>query len=337
MKPVIAIIFGGQSAEHEHSLRSAMHVIENINHSIYDVLQIGIDTDGTMYAGPQVLMTFKHNQSRNSLAQCSISTTSHLPGVMIIPQGKPSIFQKIDLFLPIIHGAKGEDGTLQGILEYTKVPFLGSHVLGGALAKDKIVMKKLLATYGLPQVPFLPFTKEDITTDILTVSETITQNLHYPLLVQPANFDSSSHPKKVTTLGGLEDALEQVISLHDRIIVEQSIPNVRHLSCAIIGKRHLEVSRVGERLGDTESIIPAPLDSHTTAEIQNLAKKVFQMLDLQGVAQVDLLFTPEQLFIDQVHTLPGLEAQDMFCKLFASEGVDNKQLIQRLIDISLGE
>ncbi len=349
MKPVIAIIFGGESPEHEISLLSAIHVIENINHDQYDVLQIGIDKDGTMYAGPQVLMTLKHNQPREALAHCSISTSAHLPGVFILPRNKPSVFQKVDLFFPVTHGPKGEDGTLQGVLEYSHLPYVGSGVLGSALGMDKIVMKKVFATYRLPQVPFLPFTKAEIETDILTVCEQITQNLHYPLFVKPANLGSSLGIKKVTSLGKLEDALEHAITFSNRVIVEQGLANVRELECGVIGHQHLEVSKVGEIISgaefydfhskyssdNTQTLIPAPIDNHLSKEIQNLSQKAFRLLNLKGLARIDFFLSNDQLLINEVNTLPGFTPKSMFTKLFASDGIDSKQLIQKLIDISL--
>ncbi len=349
MKPVIAIIFGGVTAEHQLSLLSAMHVIENINHAVYDVLQIGVDTDGTMYAGPHVLMTLKHDLSRHELAKCTISTSGDLKGVFILPTGKANVFQKIDLFFPLIHGPYGEDGTLQGIFEYSHVPYVGSGVLGSALGMDKIVMKKLFATYRLAQVPFLPFTKEEIQTDILTVRETITQDLRFPLFVKPANFGSSIGIKKVSNIGKLEDALEFACTYSDRIIVEQGLTNARELECAVIGTNHLETSNVGEvtsrgefydgaaqyHSDQTQVIIPAPLDHQTTAEIKSMALKAFKIMHLRGLAKIDFFLINEQILINEVNTLPSFTANGMLCKLFGSAGIDTKQLIQKLIDISL--
>lgn len=348
MKPVLAIIFGGVT-EHEISLQSAMHVIENIDHSRYDVLQIGIDQTGNMYAGPQTLMTLKHNLDRNTLAPCTISTNGHFPGVMIFPKDKPSVFQKVDLFLPLTQGPLGEDGTLQGVLEYSKVPYLGSGVLGSSLAMDKIVTKKLFATYRLPQVPFLPLRKDEIQTDILSVCDLITRDLHFPLYVKPANLGSHLGMRKVTNLGKLEDALEHACQYSDRIIVEQGLSNIRELSCAVIGTHHLETSKVGEVTSagefydndaqyhgeSTQALIPAPLDMHMATEIQGLAQQAFHILHLRGMARVDFFLNGDQIFINNVSTIPSFSKNSLFCKLFANEGFDIKQLIQKLIDISL--
>jgi D-alanine-D-alanine ligase len=349
MKPVLAIIFGGATAEHEISLLSAMHVIENIDHSRYDVLQIGIDQESNMYAGPQVLMTLKHNLDRSSLAPCMISTNGHFPGVMIFPPGKPAVFQKVNIFFPLTHGPLGEDGTLQGVLEYSKVPYVSSGVLGSALAMDKIISKKIFATYRLPQVPFLPFRRDEIQTDLLSVCDAITRDLHFPLYVKPANLGSHLGIRKVTNLGKLEDALEYACKYSDRIIVEQGLGNIRELSCAVIGDYHLEISKVGEVTSASEFydkdtkyhgeaaqvLIPAPLDSHIVAEIQSMAQQAFRILHLRGMARIDFFLNGNQVFINNVNTIPSFSSTSLFCKLFASEGIDIKQLIQKLIDISL--
>ncbi|MBP6084850.1 D-alanine--D-alanine ligase [Candidatus Gracilibacteria bacterium] len=349
MKPIIAIIFGGVSAEHEVSLLSAIQVIEHIDHNQYDILQVGIDKDGTMYAGPQVLSVLKHNKDRAMLTKCTISTTHHFPGVLIMPENKPMVFQPVSLFFPLTHGAKGEDGTLQGVLEYSQVPYVGSQVLGSALGMDKIAMKKLFATYRLPQVPFLPFTKREISNDIISVREDIVANLHFPVFVKPANLGSSIGIRKATTTGELEDALEHAIRLSDRIIVEQGLIDMRELECAVLGDHTLTVSTVGEVVSGNELadyqlnhenshlqvIIPALIDKVTQQEVQALAKQAFQLLNLRGMATIDFFMTHNQLMINKVSTIPEFTAAGMFARLFAAADIDMKELIQKLITISL--
>lgn len=352
MKPVIAVIFGGTSDEHDISLLSAMNIIENIDHSHYDILQIGISKQGKMYVGPNVILSFKHNSHIEELTPCSISTNSLYPGVFILNKENAHVFQKVDLFFPIVHGTKGEDGTLQGILEYTTVPYVGSGVLGSALGMDKIAMKKIFATYRIPQVPFLPFTKTQIQIDIISVKEEILANLQYPLFVKPANLGSSIGVQKVKTNGKLEDALEEACKYSDRIIVEQGISKMREMECAVIENNHqIETSVVGEVIPtgefyDFESkyhtdgaqmIIPALTDKVTLSTIQSLAKQAFQLLDLRGLARVDFFVTEEAIFINEVNTLPGFTNMSMFTRLFASQGRDIKMIVQELINSALNQ
>ncbi len=349
MKKVIAVIFGGQSDEYDISLLSAMNVIEHIDHHQYDILQIGITKKGEMYAGPQVLLNLKHNRDIESLTPCSISSNHQYPGVFIITKSGQHVFQKVDLFFPLTHGPKGEDGTLQGMLEYSGVPYVGSGVLGSALGMDKIVMKKIFATYRLPQVPFLPFTKEQIQTDIISVKEEILTNLTYPLFVKPANLGSSIGVKKVKTSGKLEDALFYACQYSDRIIVEQGLKNMREMECAVFEGAHLETSTVGEVIANrefydykakynddsTQMIIPALTDKVTISTIQSISKQVFSMLHLKGLARVDFFVTSDAVFINEVNTLPGFTPTSMYTRLFAASGKDINQLIAAIIDRAL--
>ncbi|MBI4835715.1 MAG: D-alanine--D-alanine ligase [Candidatus Abawacabacteria bacterium] len=347
MKPIIAVIFGGVSVEHKISLLSAMNVIEHINHEVYDILQIGIAQDGKMYVGPEVLLSLQHNKPLEHLPQCIISTNQCLPGIHIFSKGKDTFQQKVDLFFPVVHGTQGEDGSLQGILEYTGIPYIGSHVLGSALGMDKIIMKKVFATYRLPQVPFLPFTKKQINTDIISVKEEILANLRYPLFIKPANLGSSIGVKKVKTNGKLEDALEEACHFSERVIVEQGLTNIREIECAVLETEgELATSMVGEVIPsgefydydakyndeNTQMIIPALLDKVTTSNIQKMAKDVFTMLDLRGVARVDFFVNDEQIFINEVNTLPGLTAASMYPRLFAAQGMNIETLLQKMID-----
>lgn len=349
MKPIIAVIFGGTSQEHDISLLSAMSLIENMNHDLYDVLQIGIAKNGDLYVGPDVLLKLKHNKDTEELTPCSISTNPQFPGVFILTKDKTHVFQKVDLFFPLVHGPKGEDGTLQGVLEYSGVPYVGSSVLGSAIGMDKIMMKKVFATYRLPQVPFLPFTKKQIETDVISVKEEILADLQYPIFVKPANLGSSIGIKKVKTNGKLEDALEEACQYSDRIIVEQGISDMREVECAVIEGEHLETSAVGEVISSgefydyeakyhdekTQMIIPALLDKITIASIQDMAKQAFGILHLRGLARVDFFVTPNAILINEVNTLPGFTPTSMYPRLFAASGKDLKQLIQQLIDHAL--
>ncbi len=349
MKPIIGIIFGGTSLEHEISLLSAVTIIENIDHDKYDILQIGITLDGKVYVGPEVLMSMRHKKEMTGLARGTISTNAEFPGVFILTSDGQHVFQKVDLFFPMTHGTFGEDGTLQGVLEYSRVPYVGSRVLGSALGMDKIIMKKVFATYRLPQVPFLPFTKEQIKTDIIAVRDEILANLHYPIFVKPANLGSSIGVKKVKTNGALQDALEQTTEHSHRIIVEQGISNMREIECAVIGTRKIDTSTVGEVTHtaefydykakyedeDTQMIIPAILDKVTISDIQSMAKKAVEILDMRGLARVDFFVTQDEIYINEVNSLPGFTAVSMYPRLFESQGMSIKDLIQRLIDDAL--
>lgn len=351
MKPIIGIIFGGTSLEHAVSLLSAVTIIENIDHDKYDILQIGIALDGKIYVGPEVLMSLRHKKDMTGLAQGTISTNAEFPGVFIFTGDGQHVFQKVDLFFPITHGTFGEDGTLQGALEYSHVPYVGSRVLGSALGMDKIIMKKIFATYRLPQVPFLPFTKEQIKTDIIAVRDEILSNMHYPIFVKPANLGSSIGVKKVKTNGDLQDALDQTTEHSNRIIVEQGVANMREIECAVIGTRKIDVSTVGEVIHkaefynykakyedtNTQMIIPAILDKVTISDVQSMAKRAFEILDLRGLARVDFFITPDELFINEVNTLPGFTADSMYPRLFESQGMSIKDLVQRLIDDALAK
>jgi D-alanine-D-alanine ligase len=217
MKPIIAVIFGGTSPEHEISLLSAMQVIENIDHERYDILQIGISKQGAMYVGPSVLLSLRHNQNIDHLTQCSISTNINFPGVFILTKDGSHAFQKVDLFFPLVHGMHGEDGTLQGALECLKIPYSGSGVMASSIAIDKHRTKLIWQALGLPVAKWQYLTERDYRRGNFKLQ------LQLPIIVKPVREGSTIGITKLHTLDKLEMAIELAFKSDTALLIEELI------------------------------------------------------------------------------------------------------------------
>ncbi len=302
----VAIIFGGKSAEHEVSLQSAKNIIRAIDKKKYWVVPIKIAKNGRF--------DFKK--------LCSV-----------------------DVAFPVLHGPFGEDGTIQGLLKLAGIPFVGAGVLGSAVGMDKDVMKRLLRDAQMPIAKFLVFKNSD-SLDF----ESIVKKLGLPLFVKPANLGSSVGINKVKNKKDFSKAIADAFQYDRKILVEEYIQG-REIECSVLGNDNPIASVPGEIIANDEFYsykakyidengamleIPAKIPEDTKKKVQDLAIKTFKTLCCEGLARVDFFLRKNSdVVVNEINTIPGFTAISMYPKLWETSGIAYKELIDKLIQLSL--
>lgn len=352
----VGIIFGGRSCEHEISLVSASHVMSHLDRSKYEVVPIGITKDGEWLAGiePEQLhlqATTTQSNSCSSLSRCSQRSAECLSQLMFpLNHDDVGTYNALDVAFPVMHGSYGEDGTLQGLLEMANVPYVGCGVLGSALGMDKEKMKMIFRAVGLPVVNFQAYRRYEWKRSPATIMRTIEQSLTYPYFVKPANSGSSIGITKVCSHSMLENAIDIAAEYDSKIIIEQSI-DCREFSCSVLGNGDPMVSVIGESIfaGDfydyeakyfdksSHMVFPAVISPAIAEVMRRQAVDAFHALDLCGLARVDFFLEKEteQVYINEVNTLPSFTSQCMYPKLCEVSGLSYELLLDRLIELAL--
>lgn len=333
----LAILFGGKSAEHEVSIRSAKNIVQAIDKNKYDLTLIGIDKKNRWFLQ-------KDNKISNKISGEQISLIPGGAGEIISLSGKRT---KIDIAFPILHGPFGEDGTIQGILRMAGIPFVGAGVLGSAVGMDKDVMKRLLRDSGIPIGDFTSLKKDDE----IDFSK-LKKSLGLPLFVKPANLGSSVGISKVKNEKEFKAAVLEAFRFDNKIIIEEFIKG-REIECSVLGNENLIASVPGEIItkhsfysyeakyideNGAQLEIPARLPKKIQKRIQEIALATFRILECRGLGRVDLFLKDnDEVLVNEINTLPGFTNISMYPKLFEASGIAYPNLIERLIELSIEE
>jgi D-alanine-D-alanine ligase len=339
-KPVVLLVFGGRSAEHEVSVRSAENVHGALDREMYDELLIGIDRRGRW-----VLIDDPDFFRSNSVVSYHEEKEVYLPPVpgnrmLYMVQGEGKI-GPVDIVFPLLHGSFGEDGTLQGLLKLCDIPFVGASVLGSAVGMDKDFMKRLLREAGIPIPRFKVlhwYDPDDI--------PLLKKELGFPLFVKPANLGSSVGISKVRNDEELRKAIERALEYDTKIVVDEGIEG-RELECAVLGNESPVASSPGEIIPTHEFysyeakyidekgarlMVPADLKPAMAEEIRKLAVKSFLALGCEGMARVDFFLKGDgSVLVNEINTIPGFTSISMYPKLWEEAGVGPTELVHRLI------
>lgn len=346
----VAVLFGGQSGEHDVSLRSAQTVMAALDPARYEIVPIGISRDGRWLTGgdPMVQLTASSPLfSAGKAASFDPNAQAIVSAPGSLPQG---LSGDIDVVFPVLHGPMGEDGTVQGLLELAGIPYVGSGVLGSAVGMDKAMTKTILAQAGLPQGPWRLILRKEWERDPAEVREFIAQEFGFPVFVKPANMGSSVGVVKAHDPAEFDQAMATAARFDRRIIVEGAI-DARELEVSVLGNDEPVASVAGEIVpvhefydyaakyideGSTIEI-PARIDRNTMIDIQELAIAAFRALDLAGLARVDFFLDrqTDHLLINEVNTLPGFTSISMYPKLWEATGIPINELVDRLIQLAL--
>lgn len=346
----VGIIFGGTSSEHEVSLQSAKNILDALDRDRFEPVLIGIDKQGQWHLSqPGTFLLNADDPARIALHRSGTSLSVH-PGAEqapLCPSDASAALGQIDVVLPIVHGPLGEDGALQGLLRMANLPFVGSSVLGSAMAMDKDVAKRLLRDAGLQVAPWLCLRRHQAAT--VDVEAIITQ-LGLPLFVKPANQGSSVGVSKVKDADGFAAALELALRYDHKVLVESAVVG-REIECAVLGNAQPQASVCGEvvlhdefyaydtkyiNADGADVVVPADIDGDTQARIQQVALQAYQVLECAGMARVDVFLTGSGgIVINEINTLPGFTRISMYPKLWGASGVDYATLIMRLIELAL--
>ncbi|MDQ2885516.1 MAG: D-alanine--D-alanine ligase [Chloroflexota bacterium] len=355
----VGIIFGGRSGEHEVSLASARSVIANLDQNRYEVVPIGITKDGSWQLGtdPTSLQAAGQGVQLEAGEETGAPTAVTLTGDpslrRLIPVQSGEQLRdngELDVIFPVLHGTYGEDGALQGLLEMADLPYVGCGVLGAALGMDKEKMKMIFQNIGLPIIDYLVYRRNVWERAPESILDAVEQRLGYPVFVKPANLGSSVGINKAHNRNELVYAMQVAAEYDRKIVIERGI-NCRELECAVLGNDEPIVSVIGEIIASNEfydykakyidnksqNIIPAQLPQATAEEIRRQAIQAFLALDLSGLSRVDFFLEKEtnQVYINEVNTLPGFTEISMYPKLWAASGLPYPELLTRLIELAI--
>lgn len=334
----LVVLFGGRSAEHEVSCVTAAHVLAALDPRRYEVLPVGITPEGRWVVDKELVA---RAAERDLPARCEASGEEVVPTEMV---GGPDV-----VVFPLLHGPFGEDGTVQGLLEMAGVPYVGSGVLGSALAMDKAMAKTVLAQAGLPQARFLA-RRHDRVAPTAEFAREVGERLGWPVFVKPANLGSSVGVSKVSGPDGLAEAVEVALGYDEWVVVEEAVCG-REIEVAVLGNEHPEASVPGEvvpghefydyadkYLDDAATyLIPAPLAPEAAAEVRALAVAAYEALRCEGMARIDFFYEEggRGFLVNEANTIPGFTPISMYPKLWQASGLPYARLLDRLVDLAL--
>ena len=342
----IGILFGGKSAEHEVSIRSARSIVSALDKKKYTAVLIGIDKSGRWFLpDKKKFMSKKGVESfpENGVGD-SVALLPQSCGKLINLSRKKQVI-KLEVVFPVLHGTYGEDGTVQGLLELANVPYVGAGVLGSALGMDKDFMKRVLRDVGLPIGKFLVLHQNEPHPKFSQVIKT----LGGPVFVKPANMGSSVGIGKAGSEKEFQAAVKDAFRYDQKIIIEQFIKG-REIECSVLGNEKPRASLPGEvipqhnfysyeakYLDENGAIlkIPADLPKTVIKKIQKSAIETFQVLGCEGFARVDMFLTKTgKIYINEINTIPGFTKISMYPKLWEASGMPYTQLLDKLIELA---
>ncbi len=343
----IGILFGGKSAEHEVSLRSAENVFNALDKNKYEVVLIGIDKKGKWILGnSSIKLLDKTNPKLYKLNSANSDSVALVPqgGGMISNLSNTNSKTFIDVVFPVLHGPFGEDGTVQGMLKLANIPFVGASVLGSAVGMDKDVMKCLMRDAGIPIGKFITLRYGE------KVSfEKAKKDLGLPLFIKPANMGSSVGVSKVKNKNEFNKAVKEAFEFDTKVIIEEFI-NGREVECSVLGNNNPKASIPGEIIANQEfysydakyidegsvAEIPAKISKKEIKIVQQLAVKTFKVLNCEGFGRVDSFLTKSgKVYVNEINTIPGFTSISMYPKLWEASGLPLPKLLDKLIELAL--
>lgn len=350
---VVGVLFGGVSAEHEVSWRSARNVVAALDPSRYRAFPILIDRQGQWLRLDQAQLSsdpFREGTGTEISESGPRVLLDPKPGggLGVLDRDSGRTLETLDVIFPVVHGSLGEDGTLQGLCEMYQIPFVGPGVLASAICMDKEMMKRLLREQGIPTPRFLVFRSASVDRRVLASVE---RDLGFPVFVKPANMGSSVGVRKVFTSADLSGALANALRFDRKALVEEFVEG-REIECSVLGNERPAASIPGEvvpagRHGfysyqakyldpkGAKLLVPAPLPPQVVARVRTLAVRSFQALGCEGMARVDFFLKADgSVLVNELNTIPGFTDISMYPKLWEASGIPCRELVHRLIRLA---
>ncbi len=341
----VGVLFGGRSGEHEVSLASAASVIRGMDLDKYEPVPIGITKDGHWLIGEGASKMLPDVLKSGRRVMLSADPTE----AALVPMDRGAGAQRFDVIFPVMHGTFGEDGTIQGMLELSGLPFVGAGVLGSAIGMDKDVAKRLCQDARIPVVPWTTVHRWQWEKEPEAVRASVEEKFEYPVFVKPATLGSSVGMTKVHNFEELGPALDFAAEYGLKILVEKSV-TAREIEVAVLGNHDPQASIPGEIVphrefydytakyleDGTQLLIPADLKPAQVKKIQTLAVDAFRKLELSGMARVDFFLEKKggKLYLNEVNTIPGFTSISMYPKLWEASGIPFRELVDRLIELA---
>ncbi|MER6112848.1 D-alanine--D-alanine ligase family protein [Streptomyces hirsutus] len=363
-KPRVAVVFGGRSSEHGISVVTAGAVLKAIDRTKYDVLPIGITRDGrwalTADEPDRMAITDRRQPSVDQLTDAAEGTVvlpldpANREVVYTEPGAVPKALGEVDVVFPVLHGPYGEDGTLQGLLELSGVPYVGSGVLASAVGQDKEYMKRVFTSFGLKVGPYVVIRPREWENDEPAARKKIIDfagEHGWPLFVKPARAGSSIGITKVDDLSGLDEAIAEAQRHDPKILVEATLRG-REIECGVLefedGPRasvpaeipppdaHAYYDFEAKYIDSTPGLVPAPMTGEETAEVRRLAVEAFEAAGCEGLVRADFFLTEDGEFvINEINTMPGFTPISMYPKMWQATGIEYPELVDLLVQAAL--
>ncbi len=353
----VGILYGGRSGEHEVSLHSAASVVHRLDVDRFQAVPIGITREGEWFSQDSARVAREAAQEGVlTIAVSEAARVSVVParGLAVAGEHIP-----VDVVFPVLHGSFGEDGTVQGMLEMTGIPYVGAAVLGSALGMDKELAKHLWQQAGLPTVPFQTLRREHLVDEADTIDRhriekaagRIARTLELPWFVKPARAGSSVGVTRIRSLDEFPDAARAALAFDTKLLVEPQIAG-REIECSVIGAEEIRTFPPGEikprngfysyqaKYVDPEGaalFVPAELDEKTAADIRSVAAAAYRAVDCEGFARIDFFLEGDsgEFYLNEINTIPGFTSISMFPKLCEAGGLPYKDLLTELISLAL--
>lgn len=343
MKQNLAIVFGGQSSEHDISCMSAVNIIRCVNKERYHVILIGITREGH-WVKTESVEDISSGTWRQSKISAVILPDAEKKAVLYQKEDGSYEEERLDVIFPALHGLYGEDGTIQGIFEMAHIPYVGCGVLASAVSMDKLYTKIIVNTLGIRQAAYVGIQRRELK-EIDEVIKRVEKSIPYPVFVKPSCAGSSKGVSKAGNCEELKTALIEAARHDKKILAEETIVG-REVECAVLGGKEIKASGVGEIKAaaefydfdakyfnaDSKTDTNPDIPDHYIEEIRNDAIAIFQAVGGCGLSRVDFFLTAEGVVFNEINTLPGFTAISMYPMLWECKGLDKEALIQMLID-----
>ena len=345
-KKRLGVIFGGTSTEHEVSIVSGTSVIKNLNKEKYEIYPIYIDKAGEWFEFEPDNKTYK--------------VGDEIVGTMKI-ENIWNYLKTMDILFPVLHGLQGEDGTIQGMFELLKIPYVGTRVLGSSVCMDKVYSKIIFEKAKLNQAKYIYirrfedkyiYINEDFSEEVLDIQETVNkimEKIDFPMFVKPSNSGSSVGISKAKNKDELINSIIEASKFDKKILIEENI-NGREIECAVLGNEEVKASVLGEILpaeafysfsakyqnSDSKTVEAPDLPEELTKKVRELAVKAYKAADCQGLSRVDFFVNDKEnkIYINEINTLPGFTEISMYPKLWEKSGLTYTELLDKLIELA---
>ena len=346
----LGVIFGGMSTEHYVSITSGTSVIKNLNKGKYEIYPIYIDKDGKWY------------EYSKKISEIDILQVGEEIEEKVLISNPIEYLQECDVIFPVLHGLYGEDGTIQGMLEMLKKPYIGCKVLSSSICMDKAYAKIIFEKARINQAKYVYVKKENekyVYVDknfneekcsLEEIANIVEEKLSYPVYVKPSNSGSSVGIKKAHNKEELINSVKYAGEFDRKILIEENI-NGREVECAVLGNEDARASCVGEILpaedfytfdakyknAESRVVMPVEIPENISEEIRRTAIKAFKVADCTGLSRVDFFIenNTNRVIINEINTLPGFTQISMYPKLWEKMGVNYSELLDKLIELAI--